>query len=315
MRTRSLGKTGLVVSQIGFGSWPIAGSAGIIGYGSVDSDVAKETVRAALSGGITLYDTADVYGNGFAESILGEILEPVRQDVIICTKGGWDLSRQASNLDPDFLYERIMASLRRLRSDYIDIYLLHSPPPHLIGIKDIYYPLLKMRDKGFLRHIGISVSHPDEALLVLNMPEVEIIQVPYNLLLQDAERSLFRSVDNSNVGVIVREALGNGMLTEKYDVNTQFPPDDFRAKWPSHFTVELFRQIRRLQAYKRRGESMVDLALRFVLECPQVAAVLAGARNPQQVYEHLKAGNIAALPLDDIDISRMIQIHLPSLYY
>lgn len=298
MRKRPLGNTGRFVSQIGFGTWPIAGSGGITGYGSCASETAKETIKAALAGGITLFDTADVYGDGFAESLLGELLLSTREDVIICTKGGWDLAQAGPNFTSDFLRSRVEASLSRLRSTYIDVYLLHNPPAHLIGVRDIYRPLVHLRKKGRILHIGVSVAHAEDALLALDVPEVEIIQLPYNLLLPNAEWGVFRNGQSSGKGIIIREALGNGLLTGKYTSASQFPRNDFRSTLPQNYFSQLQTQLNQVGPYRRAGESMVEFALRFVLDRPQVASVIVGARNPEQLAGHLLVKELTPSPTD-----------------
>jgi aryl-alcohol dehydrogenase-like predicted oxidoreductase len=299
MLQRPLGATGITVSQVGFGSWAIGGNTGIKGYGPSEHLVAEDTVKAAFRAGITLYDTADVYGEGVAESIIGAVLEPVRHNVVLCTKGGWDLSRGAPNLVPSYLHTCVTKSLKRLRTNFIDIYLLHNPPPHLIGIRETYRPLIELRERGILGHIGVSVSCPNEALLALDVPDVEVVQVPYNMLIPDAEVQLFPLAAENGVGIIAREALGNGLLTGKYNRETRFPKDDFRSDWPTGWIEGVLQQVQIFNAYRRNGESMIDLALRFVLERPQVASVVVGARNPEQVSDHIRAGVVRPVSLPE----------------
>lgn len=301
MRKRTLGMTGLSISQLGFGSWPIAGSCGIPGYDASDPETARITIREAVAGGITLFDTADVYGDGAAETLLGEVLEPIRQDVTICTKGGWDLIQNAPNFSPKFLRDRVEASLGRLRTNFIDIYLLHSPPAHLIGIRDLYQPLVHLRERGRIRYIGVSVAHANDALLAIDVPEVEVIQLPYNLLLPDAEWGafLYNRRGSAGKGLIIREALGNGLITGKYSHPSQFTKHDFRSTLSAEYLTQVQEQLNRLCPYRRQEESMVQFALRFVLDRPQVASVLVGARTPEQLQEALHVGEITPSPAID----------------
>lgn len=297
MRKRALGKTGLYVSQIGLGTWPLAGNAGLPGYGELDSSSAEATVKKALDAGVTFFDTADVYGDGYAESLLGRLLERETREVSICTKGGLDLATGEFNAAPKFLERQFNASRDRLRKDRIDVYLLHNPPQNLLGLRELYRPLIKLRDWGLVDHIGVSVSLPAEAWLMLDRPEVEIIQVPFNFLYSDIDNGLLTQLCCAGKGILVREALANGLLTGKYESAVQLPGSDFRSQAPDQLFQAVSERMTTFNHYRRNEESWVDFALRFVLDRPEVFCVVVGARRPEHISAFFTAGQIKPSPM------------------
>jgi len=288
MLLRSLGTTGLTVSQVGLGTWPLAGNRGLRGYGEADPAAAEATVRAALAEGVAFFDTAAIYGDGMAEELLGRVLARREGNHIVCTKGGWGPTSGFMS-DPRAIGTQARASRARLQVEAIDVYLLHNVPPHLLGIADLYGPLLRLRDEGIVRHLGVSVVRARDAWLALDRPEIEVIELPYNFAHIEADPLLPR-LYRAGKGLIVREALASGLVADRAGFGT----GDFRAALPPEVFAAVREAKQAMAPYRREGEDWVDFALRFVLDRPEVACVLVGARRPEQVRAFGRAGKIAA---------------------
>ncbi|ABC21563.1 aldo/keto reductase [Rhodospirillum rubrum F11] len=296
MRTRRLGKTALRASQVGLGTWPLAGNAGLAGYGAVDPERAEATVRAALAAGITLFDTAGIYGDGFAESLLGRLLPGGEGGAVVCTKGGFSHFAQGRAPDRRAFKAEVAASRDRLRREVIDIYLLHNPPPVLIGLPDVYRPLQDLRDHGWIGHIGVSVARAIDGWLALDRPEVEVVQLPFNLLNTQADQGLLSRAADLGKAVLAREVLANGWLSGRYGPASTFAAGDFRQHLPAEVKAAIAGDRAALEPYRRPGESWVDFSLRFVLDRPEISSAIVGARHPQQIEALSKAGTLSPSP-------------------
>lgn len=281
------------MDYFGLGTWPLSGNAGMQGYGRINESTAKKTVIAALDAGVTFFDTADIYGAGFAERLLGELVSPLGDNISICTKGGWDLESNAFNPDLAFIERRIANSQDRLRCDRIAIYLLHSPPPSLIGVREIYRPLVRLKRRGVLGAIGVSVNAIEDAWLTLDLPEIEVVQFPYNFLLDRFAPGLLQALHAAGKSIIAREVLGNGLLTGKYRHADQFDADDFRAYWLPGQIESIVDAMNFWKPFLKSGETWTEFAWRFVLDRTEIDRILVGASEPGHVielYEFIKKG-------------------------
>jgi aryl-alcohol dehydrogenase-like predicted oxidoreductase len=165
-------------------------------------------------------------------------------------------------------------------------------------LRSLYRPLLELRERGWIRHLGVSVAAVGDAWLTLERPEVEVVQLPYNLALSEADQGLLQRLHDAGKGVLIREALGNGLLTGKYGARTRFSSADFRSAWRPEMLRAALAAAAAWEPYRRPGESQIHFALRFVLDRPEVSAVLVGARNPAQIEALAAAGGIAAAPME-----------------
>ncbi|MFW5994698.1 MAG: aldo/keto reductase [Spirochaetia bacterium] len=274
MQYRQLGKNGPEVSVIGFGAWPIGG-----GMGAVEQSRAERTVRSALDEGITLIDTAQAYRD--SESFLGAALEGVRRDsYVLATKASFDFS-------PEGIRKAIETSLRELRTDYVDVYQLHSFREPL---EPSIETLIRLREEGKTRFVGVS-NYTFEQLRRTGIPDGLVSnQVAYNLFDRAIEDDLIPREAQAGVSIMAHSPLDKGTLTGKYDESTVFPEDDERSSMP-RFQGEEFR--RRLAAARRLASiaaeldmSLVQLAVAWTLRHPDVATTLVGAKSPEQVREH-----------------------------
>jgi len=290
MRFRILGKTGLKVSQIGFGGWAIGGT----GYGVTDDPQSLEALGAAFENGVNFFDTADVYGEGHSETLIGKFLKTKPRDrVVLATKGGIDFSHgpHQKNFSKLHLLKTCEKSLKRFGTETIDLYQLHNPPKQLIENGEPVTVLAKLKEQGKIGHIGISVHTEDEALAALEDSRIEALQLPYNILDQRMGRKVFPEAKKKNKGVIVREPLASGLLTGKYPPDHEFPKTDHRRRWRAEKREWDWEKVLIVQkTIGRHGFSTVQAALEFVLSSEFVSAAIPGAKTKEQVLENCRGG-------------------------
>src|SRR6266487_5326122 len=233
MRARTLGRTRLQVSEIGFGAWAIGGNAHGNSYGPTDDTQSIAAIRRALDLGVNFFDTADVYGWGHSEEILGQALEGRRDDVVLATKVGGDFYHGGvrTNFEPGYIAFALEQSLRRLRTDRVDLYQLHNPPPEMMGDPATYEALDSLRAEHRIEHYGVSIHEPYEGTLCLEAGKPDVLQVPFSLFRQEWIDELFAEARTAGVGIIAREPLGNGFLTGRIRPDVRFPPGDIRHHW------------------------------------------------------------------------------------
>jgi aryl-alcohol dehydrogenase-like predicted oxidoreductase len=298
VRYRSLGRSGLTVSEVGFGAWGIGGDAGgSVAYGPSDRAESLAALRHAFDRGITFYDTADFYGHGLSEELLGEAFAGRRRDVVIASKGGMLRNGAQVDCSPGHLRAALDASLARLRSDYVDLYQLHSPSPEAIG-EDTFATLLDLQAQGKIVAIGLSARSPEEAKRVLERFPFAAVQVNFSLVdLRAVECGLLEVAQQRGIGVIARTPLGFGFLTARYAADTEFHVADHRRRWsPEQRRVwadapRLFEErMRRLP-----GQTAAQFALRFCLSQPGISAAIPGMLTPAHVEENARAGGLPLL--------------------
>ncbi|MFQ5838148.1 MAG: aldo/keto reductase [Thermoplasmata archaeon] len=294
MRYRTLGRTQLKVSEVGFGAWAIGGNEHGNSYGPTVDDVSRAAVQRAIDLGCNFFDTADVYGWGHSEELLGQALEGHREEVIIATKVGGDFYHGGvrMNFSREYIPFALEKSLQRLRTDYVDLYQLHNPPLQLLQDPGVYDLLDDLRSEGKIRYYGVSIHSPAEGRAVLGDDRADTLQLPFSIFRQEWIEEFFPALEDRDVGVIAREPLGNGFLTGKYDEGATFPPGDIRHDWPRSFVVGQVRAARQLAvALEHREESLAQLALKFCLSFPGISVVIAGAKTPEQVAENMDASD------------------------
>ncbi len=310
MHHRKLGKTGLYVSEIGFGGWAIGGNGFGNSYGETDDAVSKAAIRRALELGVTLFDTADVYGQGHSEALLGEVLKdwPGSPPTIV-TKGGINFYRQDGTLEPDWtplaLAHAVQQSLARLRRETLDVFLLMNPPVEDLERFRVWDTLAALKRAGKIAHYGVSVAEPADGLWLLeNQCPVEVLEVGYSLFYQGATAGLLPLARRRKVGLLAREPLANGFLTGKYGADAQFSDGDIRSSLPPEYVAAMADTAAKLD-FLQRGDvrTPAQAALRFVLDDPAAACVVVGAKTPEQVQE-----NVGAAEVPPIDAAERQQI-------
>ena len=302
MKYRTLGKTGLKVSEVGFGAWAIGGNNYGNSYGPTDDAVSLSTVERAFELGCNFYDTADVYGHGHSEDLLGQALREHRDDVILATKVGGDFYHDPPrmNFNPEYLEFASAKSCERLRTDHIDLYQLHNPPAQLLKNGKIFESLEKLMDSGRIRHYGISIHDPQEGLLSMKYGQPAAIQVVFNLLRQEAKNQLFQMAREQNVAIIAREPLSNGFLAGKFTIDSTFPSGDIRGNFPRNYLSGLIRASQQLRLLESKTRTLAQASIRFVLDHKDVSTVIPGAKSPQQIEEDIKASELPSLTGEEI---------------
>lgn len=300
MRYRSLGATGIRVSEIGFGAWGIGGNAhGAVAYGPTDDEESRRALQRAFEAGITFFDTADFYGFGHSEELLGATLASVRSQVVIATKVGLLDAQGGQDFSPAYITHAVEHSLRRLRTDYVDLYQLHGPAIELLERDERILACLEtLRTQGKIRSIGISVRSPDEGVIAVRQHPIGCLQVNFNLLDQRAiEDGLFDLCRRHNVGVIVRTPLCFGFLTGHYSALDRLDPSDHRNRW------NLAQREKWAGAYRLFTSALqapvpqtpAQFALRFCLSVPAVSTVIPGMLTAQHVEENVEASEMGEL--------------------
>ncbi len=298
MNCRALGKTGLQVSEIGFGGWAIGGNANGNSYGWTDDDTAVDAVKRAIALGCTLFDTADLYGFGHGEELLGvafsELGLNLSDAIVVATKVGGNF--YSGPLRPDFspAYIRYAAdqSLRRLARAWIDIYLCHHPTLAQMQDGGIFSVMDELKRAGKVRSWGVTVD--DEVMgRAAIAAGAEVVQVAYNVLTQEAAHQLFPEAQAAGVGIITCSPLGNGLLTGKYGLDSTWASGDLRATMPRPYVtarVQAAEQLRFLEGDDER--TLPQALLRFVLDNPAVSSAVVGIKTPAQADEDLAAAHL-----------------------
>jgi aryl-alcohol dehydrogenase-like predicted oxidoreductase len=299
MRTRPLGKTGIEVSEIGLGGWGIGGSSGdASGYGPTDDAVSRSVLRQALESGVTFYDTSPVYGYGRSEELIGEVFEGVREKVVLATKVGFVDSSGAQDFSPEHVARSLEESLKRLRTDHVDLYQMHDPPFGLLE-RDarILKALHSLKREGKVRALGITVRSPADAFRAVERFGFECVQVNFNLLDQRVlETGLLDFCRSREVGVIIRTPLCFGFLTGAYAAEGPFEPTDHRSRWSLEqraLWVEGYRLFQSVLAQEK--QTPAQMALRFCISHPAVSTVIPGMMQPEHVLEDAQASAMGSL--------------------
>lgn len=300
MKYRTVGGTGIRVSEIGFGTWGLGGdAAGSIAYGPVDRAEAVAALVAAEQRGINFFDTADLYGAGRSEEVLREAFGGRRSSVVIASKAGMLDPAGNQDFSARHLRHALEGSLRRLGSDYIDLYQLHSPPAAAITQADgPLATLAEFKSDGKVRAIGVSVRSPEDGLTVARRRLADCIQVNFNLLDQRAlDSGLFAECARQGIGLIARTPLCFGFLTGQYRADQAYAASDHRSRW-SDAQREKWASGPKLFAKWRSttSETGAQFALRFCLSFPEVTSTIPGMLTRPHVEENSAASALGPLP-------------------
>ncbi|MBI3044313.1 MAG: aldo/keto reductase [Betaproteobacteria bacterium] len=316
MRYRALGRTGLEVSEIGFGAWGIGGDAGgAVAYGPTDRAESLTALRAALDRGITFYDTADFYGHGRSEELIGEAFAGRRGEVVIASKAGLLPDGKHHDFSPGHLRRSLESSLRRLRTDYVDLYQLHGPPPGAFSDETLD-ALQSLQREGKARAIGLSARSPEEGRAAAGRFGFACLQINFNLLDQRAaERGLFDLAAREGTGIIVRTPLCFGFLTGRYTARDPFHERDHRGRWSADQRERWASAPERFAALisELPGQSPAQFALRYCLSYTCVSTAIPGMLTASHVEEN--AGASALPPLDEAERARIAGIYRQSSFF
>ncbi|MBD2092169.1 aldo/keto reductase [Microcoleus sp. FACHB-1515] len=310
MQTRKLGSSQIEITPIIFGTWQ-AGKSGWVG---IEDDAVIEAMQAALASGITTFDTAEVYGNGYSEQLVGKALVNDRNRVILATKVF------ANHLKKDQVIEACDRSLKNLQTDYIDLYQIHWPTgsfnTEIVPIAETMEALNMLKQQGKIRAIGVSNFSRNQLAEAMQYGRVDSLQPPYNLFWRGVEQDLMPYCVEQNISIVAYSPLAQGLLTGKFKADHQFQEGDIRLK------NKLFKgeNYDRAQAALDQLRPVADryrctlgqLAIAWLIAQPQTSAIV-GARNSDQAQQNAQAANIQLSPEDlaAIDaIGRSVTDHL-----
>jgi aryl-alcohol dehydrogenase-like predicted oxidoreductase len=303
MKYRALGRTGWKVSEISFGAWAIGGA-----WGDVDDKNSLAALHAALDGGVNFFDTADVYGDGRSERLLAKLKKERREPFYIATKAGRRLPKQTpEGYNRDNLTSWIERSLRNLEAEAIDLLQLHCPPTNVYYMPEVFSVLDDLVKAGKLRHYGVSVEKVEEALKAIEYPNVQSVQIIFNIFRQRPADLFFEQALKRKVGILARVPLSSGMLAGKITQKSAFAKDDhrnFNRHGEAFDRGETFsgvdfetglRAVDELKSLVPPKAALAQMALRWILEFPAVTCAIPGAKRPDQVAENIAASDLKPL--------------------
>lgn len=305
MKTRRLGHTGIELTTVGLGTWAIGGGGWKFGWGPQDDNHSISTIHRALDLGINWIDTARIYGLGHSETVVGEAIKG--RDVFIATKCGrqWHADGTIyADLKEETVRKECESSLRRLGREVIDLYQIHWPDPEA-DIEEGWTAMARLIEEGKVRFAGVcnfSVAQLDR---IRRIHPVASLQPPYNMLRRDVESELLDYCARHRIGVVAYSPMLSGLLTGKYTEKTAgaLPDEDWRKQSPYFREPELSTNaafVEKLKALAaRRGLSVPQLAIAWVLRRPEVTSAIVGARRPEQIEETAAAGD-ARLSAEDL---------------
>jgi aryl-alcohol dehydrogenase-like predicted oxidoreductase len=315
MRTVMLGATGLEVTPLAYGTWQFGGD-----WGPVDEQAARAAIGRARSLGINFFDTAQAYGFGRSERLLGQALaadlRSARDSVVIATKGGlrMDGENLVRDASPAWLRKGAEASLDELGTDYIDLYQVHWPDPHT-PISETAAALAELIREGLIRHVGVSNYTTAQIERFAAVLPVETIQPPYHLFRRDIEADLLPYAAAHSIGVLAYGPLAHGLLGGAITGATTFAAGDWRAHSPA-FTGDGFARnlqvVAALRAFAdRRGATIAQLAVAWALAHPAVQVAIVGARTPAHLAESLGALDLTLSHADLAEIGHIMAAAVP----
>lgn len=302
MEYRELGRTGWKVSTVSFGAWAIGGT-----WGALDDAAAMAALHRALDLGVNFFDTADVYGDGHSERLLARLRRERREPFHVATKAGRRLNPHVAQgyLDLGAFVDR---SLKNLEAETIDLLQLHCPPTQVFYMPEVFDALDRMVRAGKLRHYGVSVERVEEAIKAMDFPGVQSVQIIYNVFRQRAAEVFLPLAAQRRVGVLARLPLSSGMLTGKLTAQSQFASDDhrqFNREGAGFDRGETFsgldyatglQAVEALRPLVPPGQTMAQMALRWILMNPAVTCAIPGAKRADQVADNVAAADLPALP-------------------
>jgi aryl-alcohol dehydrogenase-like predicted oxidoreductase len=312
---RNLGETGIRVSEISLGTWALGGE-----WGTVGEEDAYATLNRAVDLGVNFLDTADVYGDGRSEKLIGRLLKDRPQDEIsVATKAGRRLDpHTAEGYNHENLSAFVERSLGNLGVEAIDLLQLHCPPTEAYRQGSTFEALDHLQEAGKIRHYGVSVEKVEEARLALSYPNVETVQIIFNIFRQKPVEEFFPLAEERNIGILARVPLASGLLSGKMTADRAFSEDDhrnFNREGEAFDRGETFSGVNfetglgaaeELKELVPEGHTLAQFALRWILMHPAVSCAIPGGKNPAQVGDNVAAAEMPPLPEETMQRAREI---------
>ncbi len=303
MQYRELGRTGLKVSALSFGSWAIGGT-----WGSVNDNESMAALNRAIELGVNFFDTADVYGGGRSERLLAKLRRQYPGKITIATKVGRGIyPHVAAGYNRRNLTFFVENSLKNLSTDTIDLLQLHCPPTEVFSKPEVFAVLDDLVKEGKIRYYGVSVEKLEEAFTAIEHPNLQTVQLIFNMFRQRPAEQFFSQAKSRKIGILARVPLASGMLTGKMNLSSQFAPDDHRSfnrNGEAFDRGETFsgvdyeaglQAVEQLKSICPAGMSMAQFALRWILMFDAVSCAIPGAKRPTQVDDNFSAADLPAL--------------------
>ena len=310
MEYRDLGETGMRVSEVSLGTWAFGSE-----WGEVSDEDSCAALNRAIDLGVNFLDTADVYGDGRSEKLIGKLLaERPGVEIFVATKAGRRLDPHAAD---GYNYENISRfverSLRNLGVEAIDLLQLHCPPTDAYRQDETFEALDRLQEEGKLKNYGVSVEKVEEARMALDYSGVKTVQIIFNIFRQKPAEEIFPLAEERNVGIIARVPLASGLLSGKMTADREFAPDDhrnFNREGRAFDRGETFSGVpfeaglyatEYLKDLIPKGHTLAQLALRWILMHPAVSCAIPGAKRPDQVEDNVAAGEMPPLSPEMMD--------------
>jgi aryl-alcohol dehydrogenase-like predicted oxidoreductase len=303
MHYRTLGRTGWKISEISFGAWAIGA-----GWGNVDDRESLAALHRAIDLGVNFIDTADVYGDGRSERIVARLRRERSETIRVATKAGRRLSpHTADGYNKRNLTRFIERSLRNLRTDCLDLLQLHCPPTEVYYRPEVFEALDNLMRAGKIRYYGVSVEKVEEALKAIEYPNVQTVQIIFNMFRHRPAELFFAEAKRRKVGILARVPLASGLLTGKMTRRTKFSDDDHRKfnRYGQEFDrgetfsgVDYDTGLEAVEKLKRvcpRGATLSQFALRWILMFDAVTCAIPGAKRPDQAEQNVRAADLPRL--------------------
>ena len=315
MKYRELGRTGWKISEVSFGAWGIGGDV----WGQTDDKESLRALNRAVDLGVNFIDTADVYGDGRSERLIGQLRSERREEIIVGTKSGRRLKEQvASGYNRENLTAFVERSLKNLGTETIDVLQLHCPPMEVYKTPDVFGILDDLVRDGKLRFYGVSVERVDEALAAIEHPGVQSVQIIFNMFRHKPADAFFAVAAAKKVGILARLPLASGLLSGKLTANTVFGADDHRSfnrqgeSWDKGETFSGvdyaigLQAVEQLRSLVPKNATMAQLALRWILMFPEVTATIPGAKSEKQIEDNARAAELPPLTDDEMALVRAV---------
>ena len=314
MEYRDFGRTGWKVSTISFGAWAIGGT-----WGPVDDKESLAALHKALDMGVNLFDTADVYGDGRSEKLLANLRHERSEPFYIITKAGRRLDpHNAAGYNRENLTRFVERSLKNLQTEALDLVQLHCPPTEVYYNPEVFAVMDDLIKQGKIRYYGVSVEKVEEAIKAIDFPNVQSVQIIFNIFRQRPSEVFFPLAKERKVGILARVPLASGLLTGKLKRDSAFDKDDHRAfnrqgesfdKGETFSGVEYETGLAAVEALRQfvpEGMTLTQFALRWILMFDAVSCAIPGAKTPKQAEENIHAAAFPPLPVETMQKMREV---------
>jgi len=295
LKYKTLGKSGIKVSEIGFGAWSIA----LAWWGKkIEEDEARRMLKKAYDVGINLFETADMYGKGKSEKLIGEVFKGMRDEIVLSTKYGYDFSNVGQighnelpqYFDPEFTNNALKNSLERLQTDHVDVYGLHNPKLRHIHDDVIFQTFDKLIEQGKIKAyqvaLGPAIGWTQEGMDAMNRDNISSVQTVYNILEQTPGNELLDNAVKKNVGILVRVPDASGILTGKVDENTKIDEKDHRSVRKGEWIRAAIKKVEQLRPIAERNDlTITELAIKFILSKQGIASVFPTVISEEEIEQ------------------------------